>query len=253
MFCCNPFSKWNLSLSCLKHFLIEQYQQVFYSNANPILYIPPRDIDLLLRSSFELLHLEFYQPVLSQLLMSLCTEGPQSRFYLDVLESDRFSVLWQRQQRCEAPGRERGTVPRNFPTRKEKWRAWSTERYSSPTNWKSSEPTAPLFLVYGNRRADPIPRRLHSFEGSRAVKEWRETCSCSPNSGRRKSPGPTKKDMGRLYHCLSPFSELSKDTYKDLPFDTLYLSPLSAACYRRYVYTAGRVETLFRKPRKDHS
>lgn len=107
MFCCNPFSKWNLSLSCLKHFLIEQYQQVFYSNANPILYIPPRDIDLLLRSSFELLHLEFYQPVLSQLLMSLCTEGPQSRFYLDVLESDRFSVLWQRQQRELAPRVER--------------------------------------------------------------------------------------------------------------------------------------------------
>jgi hypothetical protein len=91
------------SCSCLKDFIIEQYQQVFYSNANPILYIPPRDIDLLLRSSFEFLHLEFYQPVLSQLLMSLCTEGPQSRFYLDVLESDRFSVLWQRQQRELAP------------------------------------------------------------------------------------------------------------------------------------------------------
>lgn len=91
------------SFSCLKHFLIEQYQQVFYSNANPILYIPPRDIDLLLRSLLELLHLEFYQPVLSQLLMSLCTEGPQSRFYLDVLESDLFSVLWQRQQRELAP------------------------------------------------------------------------------------------------------------------------------------------------------
>lgn len=86
------------SCSALRELIIGQYQQVFYSNANASLYIPPRDIDVLLRSTFELLSLDFDQPRLSQLLISLSTEGPQSQFYLNVLGSDGFSILWERQQ-----------------------------------------------------------------------------------------------------------------------------------------------------------
>lgn len=86
------------SCSALRDLIIGQYQQVFYANANASLYIPPRDIDLLLRSTFELLNIEFNQLRLSQLLISLSTEGPQSQFYLDVLGSDGFSILWERQQ-----------------------------------------------------------------------------------------------------------------------------------------------------------
>ena len=86
------------SCSALRDLIIGQYQQVFYANANASLYIPPRDIDLLLRSTFELLNLDFDQPRLSQLLISLSTEGPQSPFYLHVLGSDGFSILWERQQ-----------------------------------------------------------------------------------------------------------------------------------------------------------
>lgn len=84
--------------SALRDLIIGQYQQVFYANANASLYIPPRDIDLLLCSTFELLNIDFNQLRLSQLLISLSTEGPQSQFYLDVLGSDGFSILWERQQ-----------------------------------------------------------------------------------------------------------------------------------------------------------
>jgi hypothetical protein len=86
------------SSSALRDLIIGQYQQVFYANANASLYIPPRDIDLLLRSTFELLNIDFNQLRLSQLLISLSTEGPQWQFYLDVLGSDGFSILWERQQ-----------------------------------------------------------------------------------------------------------------------------------------------------------
>lgn len=70
--------------------VIDVYKTIFFGRADPQLFIPPRDLDLLIRSSFELLDLDFNYDELSQIYQSLCTHGEQSRFYSDVLESDGF-------------------------------------------------------------------------------------------------------------------------------------------------------------------
>lgn len=76
--------------SWLKNMIVQVYQNIFYAHESPQLFIPARDLDLVIRSTFELLNLDFNTHGLSQSLNSLCTEGPQSRFYSDVLESNGF-------------------------------------------------------------------------------------------------------------------------------------------------------------------
>lgn len=86
--------------SWLQNLIIDQYQCLFYQNAPSIVYVPPRDVDLVLRSCFELWGVEFNQPRLSELLMSLYADGG---FYWDVLQSDGFRIVWERQQTELAP------------------------------------------------------------------------------------------------------------------------------------------------------
>lgn len=47
--------------------------------------------------------MDFNQPRLSELLMSFYADGAQSRFYWDVLQSDAFRIVWERQQTELAP------------------------------------------------------------------------------------------------------------------------------------------------------
>lgn len=85
--------------SWLKNMIVQVYQNLFYAHESPQLFIPARDLDLVIRSTFELLNLDFNTHCLSQTLNSLCTEGPQSRFYSDVLESNGFEIVWKKEQK----------------------------------------------------------------------------------------------------------------------------------------------------------
>lgn len=89
--------------SWIQNEIINQYQCLFYQDAPSILYIPPRDVDLVIRTYFELMGMDFNQPRLSELLMSFYADGAQSRFYWDVLQSDAFRIVWERQQTELAP------------------------------------------------------------------------------------------------------------------------------------------------------
>jgi hypothetical protein len=84
--------------SWLKNMIVQVYQNIFYAHESPQLFIPARDLDLVIRSTFELLNLDFNTHALSETLNSLCTEGPQSRFYSDVLESNGFEIVWKKEQ-----------------------------------------------------------------------------------------------------------------------------------------------------------
>lgn len=62
--------------------IIYLYQILFYGREEPSFFIDPIDLDFILRVHLE--DIAFEHSALTQVLASLCTEGPTSSFYSDV-------------------------------------------------------------------------------------------------------------------------------------------------------------------------
>ena len=89
------------SASATQKVIIDQCKTIFFSKEDSTLFIPEFYFDVMVSALLEQLNIEFNQPALSSILMSLSTDEHHAPFYAELLNSELYTSFWNQHKAKE--------------------------------------------------------------------------------------------------------------------------------------------------------